>query len=232
MTRSKTATVTVWSLVGIFLMMGLVVSTIHVQDYAFRPYLYESLYLPSGDFISQLSLGYKQVVSDLVWFSAIQYYGDYRLDRHGLNYFKGLINIVVTLDPNFTFAYEFGAMVVSEDMGHFEEGIDILKHGMGNNPTSWELPFEIGFLYYLHQVNFDVAARYFDLASRMPSAPERARRFAAFVYWVAGQKESALKLWQEYAEYTDNPYLKQLAEGYVERLKRSDEIQPWKSDGR
>jgi tetratricopeptide (TPR) repeat protein len=220
----------VWLLVGTFLVAGLVTATVHVQEFTFRPYLHESLYLPSGNFISQLSLGYRQVVSDLVWFAAIQYYGDYRLDRHGLDYFKGLIDIVVTLDPNFSFAYEFGAIVVSEDMGHFEEGIDILKRGMAENPTSWRLPFEIGFLYYLHQVNFDIAARYFDLASRMPDAPESAKRFAAFVYWVAGQQAPALKLWEEYAEYTDNPYLKELAKSYVEKLKRSEPIQPWKTD--
>jgi hypothetical protein len=103
---------------------------------------------------------------------------------------------------------------------------------MGENPTSWRLPFEIGFLYYLHQVNFDMAARYFDLASRMPEAPERAKRFAAFVYWVAGQQASALKLWEEYAEYTENPYLKELAKSYVEKLKQSEPIQPWKTDDR
>jgi tetratricopeptide (TPR) repeat protein len=230
--RSGRLTIIVWALVGVFLVGGLAASTVRVQKFTVRPYLHESLYLPSGNLISQLSLGYKQVVSDLVWFSAIQYYGDYRLDRHGLNYFKGLIDIVVTLDPNFIFAYEFGAMVVSEDMGHFEEGIDILKRGMGENPTSWRLPFEIGFLYYLHQVNFDMAARYFDLASRMPEAPERAKRFAAFVYWVAGQQASALKLWEEYAEYTENPYLKELAKSYVEKLKQSEPIQPWKTDDR
>jgi tetratricopeptide (TPR) repeat protein len=219
-----------WAFVGLALLAGLVVATRRVQPLVNRPYLYETLYLPSGEFIGELSLGYRQIVADVVWLEAMQYYGDYRLDRHGLNYFKGLVDIVVELDPHFIFAYEFGALIVSEDMGYFEDGISILKRGMAANPTSWRLPFEIGFLYYLHQVDFEIAARYFDLASRMPGAPERARRFAAFVYWVAGQQQPAIKLWQEYAETTDSPYLRELATRYVEKLKRNEQIQPWKSD--
>lgn len=223
-------TVGLWVLVGAVLMCGLVVSTRHVQEYNFRPYLYESLYLPSGNFIGELSLGYKEIVADLVWFSAVQYYGDYRMERHGLDYFTGLIDIVVTLDPNFIFAYQFGALVVSEDGGYFEDGIEILRKGMATNPTSWELPFDIAFLYYVHQVNFDIAARYFDLASRMPGAPDRVRRFAAFVYWVGGDREASLKMWQQYAETTEKPYLKELAKRYVEKLKRSEPMQPWKTN--
>lgn len=219
-----------WIAVAAFLITGAALSTRRVQAYADRQYLYDNLYLPSGTFINQTTLGYHTLAADLVWFSAVQYYGDYRFERHGLDYFKGLIDIVVTLDPNFIFAYEFGALVVSEDLGYFDDGIDILKRGMAENPTSWELPFEIGFLNYLHHVNFDVAARYFDLASRMPNAPDRTRRFAAFVYWVAGQDESALKLWSKYAETTTNPYLKELAERYVEKLRNDEQIQPWKTD--
>ena len=223
MRRQRRRNVVFW-ITGVFILAGLVLTTVRIRAYRHRAYLHESLYLPSGKFLDELSLGYKQVVADLVWFSTIQYYGDYRKGNHSLAYFEGLIDIVISLDPHFIFAYVFGAWVVSEDMGDFERGADILKRGMVENPGSWQLPFEIGFLNFANRVDYNLAGRYLELASRMPNAPERARRFAAFVYTRAGEKDSSIRLWEAYKEYTDNPYLKELAQRYIEKLERGETI--------
>lgn len=212
---------TVLALCGAVIVSGFVLSTVWVQKYRYRPYLHEKLYLPSGKFVEQLSLGYREVVADAVWLSAVQYYGDFRKGNHDLKYFRGLIDITTTLDPHFIFAYVFGALVVSEDVGAFDEGMDILKQGMAHNPASWQLPFEIAFLNFINRQDTQMAARYFELASRMPGAPEYTRRFAAFVYSKAGDTESSIRMWEEYMEHTDNPYLKELAERYIEKLKQS-----------
>lgn len=206
---------------GLFLIAGLAFSMAQSQRYRYRPELSGSLYLPSGRLLKEVSLGYRQFVADLVWFSAVQYYGEYRREDHDLRYFVSLIDIVTTLDPHFIFAYTFGAVVVSEDLEAFSEGIAILKSGMSNNPTNWELPFEIGFLNMIHTRDMNVAARYFDLSSRLPGAPERAKRFAAYVYSLSGDTASSIELWEKYKEYTDNPYLKELADRYIARLQAS-----------
>jgi hypothetical protein len=200
---------------------GLVGSTAWVQRYRYRPYLYEKLYLPSGKFVKQMSLGYREVVADVVWLSAVQYYGDFRKGNHDLTYFRGLIDITTTLDPHFIFAYLFGALVVSEDVGAFGDGMDILKQGMARNPNSWQLPFEIGFLNFVDRKDTRTAARYFELASKMPGAPEYAERFAAFVYSRAGDAESSIRMWEEYREHAENPLLKEMAERYIAKLKQS-----------
>lgn len=200
---------------------GLALATVHAQKYRYRPYLHEALYLPSGKFVEQVSLGYRELAADFVWLSAVQYYGDFRKGNHDLKYFRGLIDITTTLDPHFTFAYLFGALVVSEDAGAFAEGMEILQDGMAHNPNSWQLPFEIGFLNFINRQDTRMAARYFELASRMPDAPEYAQRFAAFVYSRAGDEESSIRMWEAYKEHTDNPFLRELAERYIEKLQRS-----------
>jgi hypothetical protein len=207
-----------WS-VALVLLACLAISTWRIQQFNYRPYLYQTLYLPSGKFINELSLGYKQLVADVIWLSVIQYYGDYRRDNHDLTYFTGLIDIITTLDPHFIFAYVFGGMVVSEDTGEFDSGIGILKKGMANNPTSWKLPFEIGFLNYVNGESYPMAARYFDLASRMPGTPDYAKRFAAVVYSKAGRYSTSMRMWEEYRDNTDDPILKDLATRYLEKLK-------------
>jgi hypothetical protein len=210
-----------WVVVGLIASAGLGLSTAHVQKYRYRPYLHEKLYLPSGKFAQQISLGYREIAADVVWLNAVQYYGDFRKGNHDLRYFRGLIDIVTALDPHFIFAYVFGALVVSEDLGAFDEGMEILKAGIAENPTSWKLPFEIGFLNFVNRRDQAVAARYFELASKMPGAPEYAKRFAAFVYSKAGDDASSIRLWEEYVRHADDPLLKELAERYIAKLKSS-----------
>lgn len=213
---------TVKVVVGVVLLAGLTMTTRQATPYTFRPYLYDNLYLPSGQFVEQASLGYNQLAADLTWFSAVQYYGGYRKQYHDLAYFEGLIDIVTDLDPHFEFPYIFGSVVLSQDMSSLDPAIALLKKGMANNPTSWRLPFEAGFLYYIDARDPDMAARYFDLASRLPGGGDRARRFAAFVYSKAGHTETSIRMWEELLEHTDEPYMREMARRYIEKL-RSEE---------
>ena len=66
---------------------GTVAATVHVKRYTYRPYLYDNLYLPSGKFIEQVSLGFNQIAADIIWAQAVQYYGGYRVGDHDLAYF-------------------------------------------------------------------------------------------------------------------------------------------------
>jgi len=209
---------------------GLAAATLHARVYNHRPYLYDNLYLPSGKFVEEASLGYHQMVADLVWFSAIQYYGGYRQAHHSLAYFEGLIDIVTDLDPHFIFPYTFGAVVMSQDMGDFERAAALLKKGMARNPTRWELPFEIGFLAYVDAHNDATAAQYFELAARLPGGGDRARRFAAFVYSQAGRADNAIRMWEELAEESDEPYMRELARHYLDRLRARQAAQRGRND--
>ena len=214
--------VTTW-VVAALILIGAGGSTAHVQKYTQRADRHDTLYLPSGGFLKELSLGYREVVSDMVWFSAIQYYGDYRHGNHDLVYFKSLMDIITELDPHFISAYQFGALVLCEDVGAFEDGMSLLKRGMAKNPTAWELPFEIGFLNFINRVSMDTAAEYFDLASRLPGAPEVCHRFAAYVYSQAGRSGSAIHMWEQYKEHTEDPFLRELAQRYIEKIKQEQQ---------
>jgi hypothetical protein len=210
-------------LVGVALLATLVVATWRVQTYRERAYLYTNLYLPSGKFIEQTSLGYRELAADWVWFQAVQYYGGYAKGQHDLAYFAGLIDIVTDLDPPFSFPYIFGAVVLSQDMGDLERGVEILKKAMRENPRDWQYPFEIGFLYYVIARDSDRAARYFELASRLPGAGDVPRRFAAFVHSKAGHEETSIRMWEEIARDSDQPYMREMARKYIEKLRNRDD---------
>jgi hypothetical protein len=219
------------ALLGVALVAALIVASTRVQAYRDRAYLHTNLYLPSGKFIEQTSLGYRELAADWTWFQAVQYFGGWAKGEHDLAYFNGLIDIVTDLDPHFTFPYVFGSVVMAQDMGDLERGVEILKKGMRQNPTAWEYPFEIGFLYYVITRDSDRAARYFELASRMPGGRDVAGRFAAFVHSKAGHEETSIRMWEEIARESPQPYMREMAERYIAKLRQggvssNDKTQP------
>jgi tetratricopeptide (TPR) repeat protein len=176
-------------------------------------------YMPSAGFLRAASLGHDGLVADLIWFRAIQYYGEWRTGDHGIDFFENLVDVVIELDPNFEDAYRFAAQILAEDMGRSDDAIDLLQRGMVQNPQSWWLPFEAGFIEYT--VGFDDAAAFdwFQRAATIPEAPDFPRRFAAFVASRAGHLEVSYELWKYIARTTDNDDLRDRAIKYVTELE-------------
>lgn len=179
----------------------------------------EVLYLPSGRFIEQAALGYHDLAADLLWFKMVQYYGGYRMGENDLALFKHLVDVITDLDPQFTFAYVFGALIIAEDCGRFEQGIAVLEKGVRNNPTDWQLPFELGFLDYVYARDYERAVAHFARASKLPGAGPQAARFAAYAAGKAGHVETSIAMWEELARTSDNRYIRELAGRYIERLR-------------
>jgi hypothetical protein len=195
-----------------------------LHSYAKRPQptaQTERLYFPSGRFLREATLGFREVVADYVWFQTVQYYGGYRQGDHDLAYFRNLVRSVVTLDPRFVEAYTFGSLVLAIDMHDPEGGIDILKQGALANPDSWLMPFEIGFIHYVFFRDYPRAAVWFEAAAAVPGATDFVRRFAAYSHKRAGDVEVSLVLWRNLYENTTNPRMKELA---VEMIRQCEEL--------
>jgi hypothetical protein len=113
---------------------------------------------------------------------------------------------------------------MAQDMGDFDRGMALLKRGLEQNPERWEFPFEMGFLYYTVARNDALAARYFALAARMPGSSDLTRRFAAFVYGKDGHRETSIRMWEAIARDAEEPYMRELAKHYLEKLRRGQRI--------
>jgi tetratricopeptide (TPR) repeat protein len=209
-------------LIGIVLIASLAVVSLRLEEISTEKRHLEVLYLPSGRFLEQASLQYRNLAADILWFKTIQYYGGYRMGENDIELFSHLVDVITDLDPQFAFAYLFGGLIIAEDLGHFDEGIAFIKKGIENNPTDWWLVFELGFLYYVNMENrdLDAAARYFELASRIPGADEITKRFAAFVAARAGHVRTSIVMWEELSRTSDNPYIRELATEYIEKLEK------------
>jgi tetratricopeptide (TPR) repeat protein len=205
--------------VAAFLLLVLYYSARAVETLSRRKYQHEVMYLPSRRFIEEVSLGYRNLAADILWFRTIQYYGSYRMGENDIALFNHLVDVITDLDPQFVFAYLFGALIIAEDLGCFREGIKFLEKGVRNNPDDWWLMFEMGFLYYVDARNYTEAMRCFRKASLMPGADDIARRFAAFVAAKAGHTETSIAMWKELARTSENPHIRALAERYIDKLE-------------
>jgi tetratricopeptide (TPR) repeat protein len=190
-----------------------------VEGLSRKKHQLEVLYLPSGHFIEQATLGYHDLAADVLWLKMVQYYGGYRMGENDLELFSHLVDVITDLDPQFTFAFIFGALIIAEDVGNFDRGITFLEKGIRNNPDNWSLPFELGFLYYVYARDYARALFYFRTASELPGAGPQAARFAAFVAARAGYIETSIALWEELARTSDNEYIRELAQRYIEKLR-------------
>ncbi len=171
----------------------------------------EMMYFPSGRFTRITSMGFQTVVADLLWLRGIQYYGAHRKTDKYYPLAEHIFQTIVDLDPHFLNAYRFGSFVLSQDMGQPDLAINLLKLGCRKNWWAWQPFFDLGFIYYIDLNQPLKAARYFNLSSRLPNAPEITRRFCAFAFRKAGRNQIAKRLWAEIYRSTSNKVMKQTA---------------------
>jgi hypothetical protein len=180
----------------------------------------ELLYYPSGVAVQKAALGHESTAADLAWLRAVQYYGEHKRSDRKFTMMGHIFEIITDLDPRFVNAYIFGGLVTAEDGGEVARGVALMEKGVKNNPDSWQMAFETGFVQYICARNHEAAARHFRKAASLPGAPESAIRFAAFVSARAGDPRASLYLWSEFAERTTNQEMRQKALKAIEKLEK------------
>ena len=215
---------------GSFALMSVVmVLTLHAFDSQYlRKSKPERLYFPSGLFLKESSLGFREVNADYLWFQFIQYYGSYAKGFNNFKHFELLIDGITTLDPHFVEAYHFASLVSWSDLGKPYESINILKRGILQNPDTARLPFQIGMIYHAVAHDFPRAEFWFKEAASCSDATDLERRFAAYSSYRTGNNLGSLDLWYELYNTTDQPGMKKLAEKMINLIQ--EKVEPGSSD--
>jgi tetratricopeptide (TPR) repeat protein len=184
----------------------------------------ELMYFPSGRMLRVASLGYDTLVADLLWLRGIQYYGEHRRGDQEYPLAEHVFATITDLDPRFIGAYRFGAYVLAQDVGQPAAGIELLKKGIRNNPDRWQLPFDLGFMYFIELEDNAKAAHFFRFASRFADAPEITKRFTAFAYRKAGRTNVAKALWEEIHRSSPNEIVREAAEYALKNIHLDDTV--------
>lgn len=173
----------------------------------------ESLYIPSATFLRYASLGHQTMVADLMWIRTVQYFGEELERRRELNqprdskerfkFLYPLLDLTVSLDPQFVRAYRFGGLLLTV-VKKYDEAIALYAKGYAANPDRWEMPHDLGRLYYLDLKDHEKALYWWKIANDLPGRPGYIPRFVPRLYAQTGQKEIAIELWLEMLEATDS----------------------------
>lgn len=207
--------------VAMVLLVVTMVSSLNILDrHADERRHDERLYFPSGQFLVESSLGFREAMADWLWFRFVQYYGAFKQGENDLRYLDVLIRSVNRLDPRFTQAYHLASFIYWSDFGQIEKSLDILRRGILHNPDNAGLRFQVGFMHYVLDHDYPRAARWFEMAGECSDATSREARFAAFARYRAGDDRVSLALWKNLLEISSNEQMQTLATTMIDKLER------------
>ncbi len=155
----------------------------------------DARYLPSPRVARLLSFGYEQMAADLMWIRTVQYFGKHLGADDQFPRMRPLLEVTVGLDPHFVEAYRYGGLFLWI-AGDIPATLAFLEEGYRNNPSRWELPHDLGRLYFLQLGDNAKALRWWTITQALPDAPTYLPRFIARLHAKTGDAETAMELWQ------------------------------------
>ncbi len=176
------------------------------------------LYLPSGEYLQPLSLGYQLMLSDMLWIKTITYFGSHFMGDGEYPWLYHILSLIIDLDPRFDFPYYFGGVVLSLEAAQAENANKILARGIEAYPEKWEYPFYIGFNHYYHRGDAARAAPYIERAAKLPGSPEFVKSLVGTLYMKVGADETALKFFREAHQNTSDALIKKKIEIKIEEI--------------
>lgn len=185
---------------------------------ALRERLMEELsYFPSGKFLKPIVIEYQTAVADIIYLRAIQYYAQHLMTDRKYIWLDHIFDILISLDPHFVGAYDFGSVILAWDARQIDEALKLLYLAIAHNPTNWKLVFDVAFIEYMLTRNYVSAGYYFEIASKLPETWTITGRWAAFAFARGGATELAIEVWLSIYQLTENRKLKEIA---IRELKR------------
>jgi len=194
------------------------------------------LYVNSPAVLTRLALGFDDVVADLYWIRAIQYYGSTRLSpmadkSYALLY--PLLDLTTSLDPNFNIAYEFGSFFLSEKPpggpGRSDLAVRLLEKGIAARPDRFQYPYDVGFVHY-RDGDYAAAADWFERAAATSGAKKEGERadlwlkpLAASTRATGGDTRNARDMYKQLLN-ADAAWLRNDARRRLKQLDAIDQI--------
>lgn len=179
------------------------------------------LYLPEGRVLRMASLGHRAFLADLVWLTAIQYYGEQRITGQRYEQAERLFQVIYDLDPDFKRATRFGALVLAQDAENPDGAIALLDRAGADHPNAWEYPFDAAFVYQTVIKDYAAAGRAYEAAAARPGAPALAIRLAGVSFAKLGDRQTARQVWTSLLD-ADNDVQVRIAQRSLKNLDMED----------
>lgn len=169
-------------------------------------------FLPQGQYLRPITLGYNHIVADILWLRVVQVLGERKVTAQDYEWIYHALDVITTLDPQYVSAYQVGGIVLTELAQRIDLSNRLLEKGLQPNPTAWQIPFALGYNHFFFLQDYDRAAEYMARAARLPGRPSYAPRLAARLYAHAGNPEVALEFLDAVWRQTKDEQVKEVLE--------------------
>lgn len=177
----------------------------------------------TGRVVRALSIGYADLLADLYWMRAVQYYGRQKNAGAGFANLLPLLETAAELDHRFLIVYRYGAVFLSEPVpigvGAPEVGVKFLGRGADRNPLEWRLRQEQGLFTFFYLNDPKRGSEVLLQASRVPGAPPWMNALAAQILSRGGELEAALSMWSIILEQSDPGILRDNATDQIKIVR-------------
>ncbi len=188
---------------GIVIVAVLVVLAGLVQTVLDRDAPARALVMYQGRFVGATILGFKDVAADLLWVRANMLFWD----KQFVNVIP-LFRIITLIDPHYTHVYMVGAWHFAwnlppitkcgqeETERWYRAATTFMQEGIRNNPGSWRMYFEMGWLYFQKSKRYDLAAEQFAMSVSFEESPMYVGHMLGHSYERNGEINRALRTWE------------------------------------
>jgi len=145
--------------------------------------------LPAQEFFSLCSSRGRSLPANLFYVRGVMALtDDYTDHRQWLRFVQGLFSLAVKLDPELKESCFFAGLALGESEYALRRGIAFLKQHRYLYPQNWEIPYWIGFNYYLLGQHLK-ASRYYSQASALPGSPSYLESNQPMLFYKAGRPD-------------------------------------------
>jgi hypothetical protein len=174
----------------------------------------------TGPVVRAFSLGFADVLADLYWLRAVQYYGRERLTQNSpFADLAPLLETAAELDSRFEIVYRYGAVFLSEPApigaGQPQKGVAFLKRGADRNPQNWILRQEQGLLTFVYLDDAIGGSAVLRQASEIPGSSPWLKPLAAKVLADGGKIEASVQMWTIIRDQSEPGPLRENAEAQL-----------------
>ncbi len=174
--------------------------------------------LPTGETLKILSFGFQNLTADMLFIWSIQFYSAYHVTNR-FDYIENIFNVITDLQPQYLEPYLVGSWIMALEAKDIPMAIRLLDKGSRNMPDEWVFDHEAAFYAYKELKDYDLAEKYFKLASEKPNAPDYLKRRWAHMIYLKDDLASAYNLWVEIAKNAKTRMEQDSAKNHLYQIK-------------
>jgi hypothetical protein len=185
----------------------------------------EPVYLPQAEYLRPMSLGWQNVLADVLWFRTISYFGKhYRSDRT-YPWLAQMCDLVTDLDPRADHVYRFAGVILPWEAGQADAGIRLLEKGLRQFPDSWTLHYHLGFHYYFFKNDNERALYHLRTAMGLPDAHPAIARLVAVLAAHQYGPETTMAFLSELQHDVDSPDMRSVVAEHLREAELAAALQ-------